>query len=138
MSYLYNRREEIVSQIKRFFKMEERHYRDGNVFLFLRENTKNYQARMKIKGKWKRFTTGVPDIKEASRIACERYDEARVLSKKNIVIDTRRFKGVAELAITEMNTELNSGYGKKSFVDYIQALNNYFIPFFKHMNVDTI
>ena len=142
---MYNKHVKRISQNsiwsfrkQKVFKMTERHYREGNVFLFLRENTKNYQARMKIKGKWKRFTTGTPDIKEASRMACERYDEARVLSKKNIVIDTRRFKGVAELAIKEMNAELNSGYGKKSYRDYIQALNNYFIPYFKNMNVDSI
>jgi integrase len=118
--------------------MEETHFREGNVVLFHRGDTKNYQARIKIKGKWKRFTTGTPDLKKAEQIACDRYDEAKVLSKKNIISDTRRFKGVAELAITEMTIELDSGYGKKSFVDYIQALNNYFIPYFKNMNVDSI
>jgi integrase len=118
--------------------MTQTHFRDGAVVLFNRDDTENFQARMKIGGKWKRFTTGTPDPKKAEKIACERYDEAKVLSKKNIAVDTRKFKAVAELAIKEMTIELESGYGKKSFRDYIQALDNYFIPYFKHMNIDCI
>ena len=37
-----------------------------------------------------------------------------------------------------METELDAGYGKKSFVDYISALENYFIPYFGNINIDTI
>jgi integrase len=119
--------------------MNETHYRDGNVVLFKRTDSKNYQARIKLdNGKWKRFGTGSEDIKEANSIACEKFDEIKVLSKRNIAIDTRRFKDVAKLAISEMEKELESGYGKKSFVDYIQALNNYFIPYFNNTHINTI
>ena len=104
--------------------MDETHYRDGNVVLFRRSDSKKYQARIKLdNGKWKRFGTGSEVIKEASSIACERFDEIKVLSKRNLAIDTRRFKDVAELAISEMQKELDSGYGKKSYLDYIQSLN---------------
>ena len=119
--------------------MDETHYRDGNVVLFRRSDSKKYQARIKLdNGKWKRFGTGSEVIKEASSIACERFDEIKVLSKRNLAIDTRRFKDVAELAISEMQKELDSGYGKKSYLDYIQSINNYFIPYFKNDNIDTI
>ena len=37
-----------------------------------------------------------------------------------------------------MQTELDSGYGKKSFVDYISALKNYFIPYFQNIHIDSI
>ena len=114
-------------------------FRDGNVILYTRDRSKYYQARIKLQNnKWKRISTGETDLKIASSIACEKYDEIKVLKKRNIAIDTRKFKGVAEIAIREMQEELDAGYGKKSFVDYIQALNNYFIPFFKNHNIDNI
>ena len=119
--------------------MKNTHYRDGNVVLFLRSDSERYQARCKLpNGKWKRFATGENNIKKASRIACDKYDELKVLSKRKIAFDTRRFSDVAKLAIREMETELDAGYGKKSFVDYISALGNYFIPYFGNINIDTI
>ena len=115
------------------------HYRDGNVVLFLRSDSEKYQARIKLEsGKWKRFGTGTKNIKEASSIACKRFDELQYKLDNNIPLDTRRFKDVSKLAISEMETELDSGYGKKSFVDYISALKNYFIPYFQNTNIDTI
>ena len=119
--------------------MKNTHYRDGNVVLFLRSDSERYQARCKLPtGKWKRFATGESNIKKASRIACDKYDELKVLSKRKIAFDTRRFSDVAKLAIREMETELDAGYGKKSFVDYISALENYFIPYFGNINIDSI
>ena len=90
------------------------HYRDGNVVLFLRSDSEKYQARIKLEsGKWKRFGTGTKNIKEASSIACKRFDELQYKLDNNIPLDTRRFKDVSKLAISEMETELDSGYGKK-------------------------
>jgi hypothetical protein len=54
-----------------------------------------------LTGKWKRFATGESNIKKASRIACDKYDELKVLSKRKIAFDTRRFSDVAKLAIRE-------------------------------------
>lgn len=114
-------------------------FREGNVVLYTRERSSFYQARLKIENnKWKRISTGESDLKKASHIACEKYDELRFQIKNKIIVDTRKFKDVAKLAITEMQAELNAGYGKKSFIDYIQALNNYFIPFFNKTHINTI
>ena len=111
--------------------MKNTRYRDGNVVLFLRSDSERHQARCKLPtGKWKRFATGESNIKKASRIACDKYDELKVLSKRKIAFDTRRFSDVAKLAIREMETELDAGYGKKSFVDYISALENYYHSLF--------
>jgi hypothetical protein len=114
-------------------------FQDGNVILYTRDRSKYYQARIKLQNnKWKRISTGETDLKIASSIACQKYDEIKVLKKRKIAIDTRKFKGVAEIAIREMQEELDAGYGKKIFIDYIQALNNYFIPYFKNHNIDNI
>ncbi|MGV7222423.1 MAG: tyrosine-type recombinase/integrase [Nitrospinales bacterium] len=114
-------------------------YRDGKVYLYRRENSRRWQARIKLKnGKWKRISTGKNDLNEAAKIACEQYDEFRVLQKRNLIFESRSFKDVAKIAIKEMQKELDSGYGKKSFVDYIQALNKYFIPYFGKTHVCNI
>ena len=119
--------------------MKEMHFREGNVVLYVRERSKRYQARIKLaNNKWKRISTGESDLEKASQIACEKYDEIKFKVKNKIALDTRRFKDVARLAISEMQTELDAGYGKKSFVDYISALKNYFIPYFQNIHLDSI
>ena len=119
--------------------MKEMHFREGNVVLYTRERSKRYQARIKLaNNKWKRISTGESDLEKASQIACEKYDEIKFKVKNKIALDTRRFKDVARLAISEMQTELDAGYGKKSFVDYISALKNYFIPYFQNIHIDSI
>jgi len=119
--------------------MKEMHLREGNVVLYVRERSKRYQARIKLaNNKWKRISTGESDLEKASQIACEKYDEIKFKVKNKIALDTRRFKDVARLAISEMQTELDAGYGKKSFVDYISALKNYFIPYFQNIHLDSI
>jgi len=119
--------------------MKEMHFREGNVVLYTRERSKRYQARIKLaNNKWKRISTGESDLEKASQIACEKYDEIKFKVKNKIALDTRRFKDVARLAISEMQTELDAGFGKKSFVDYISALKNYFIPYFQNIHIDSI
>jgi len=119
--------------------MDGPHLKDGKVRLYKREQNKKWQARIKLSnGVWKRITIGESDLDQASRIACDKYEEYRVLKKKNIIFESRRFKDVAGIAITEMQKELESGYGKKSFIDYIQALNRYFIPYFGNTYLNNI
>lgn len=43
---------------------------------------------------------------------------------------TKRFEDVANLAIKDMQRQLDAGAGRKVYKDYIQAINAYFIPFF--------
>ena len=119
--------------------MNDLSFREGNVILYRRERSKYFQARIKLQNnKWKRISTGETKKEEASAVACEIYDEIKFKEKNKISLDTRRFKDVAKLAISEMRVELNAGYGKKSFVDYISAIENYFIPYFGNHNIDTI
>ena len=74
----------------------------------------------------------------AGKNACEQYDELKFKLKHQIPVNPKRFKDVAKIAIVEMSKELDTGYGKKSYVDYISALNRYFIPYFGNTYVDNI
>ena len=120
---------------------ENTHYRDGAVVLYKRGRSKKWQARLKIdsgtKG-WKRISTGEYDLVKASEIACQKYDEVKFRIKYNLSPDSRKFEHCANLAIQEMESALESGLGKVIYLDYIGALHNYLIPFFKNKSIDTI
>ncbi len=78
--------------------MEELHYyRDENVVLYKRNRSKKWQDRIKIPNKWLRLSTKEADLKVASEIACEKYDEIRFKDRHNIPLDTRKFKSVAKI-----------------------------------------
>jgi len=115
------------------------HYRDGDVVLYKRGRSSRWQARIKMPdNKWKRISTGKNNLKDASDIAKEKYDEFRFRLKLNIPLETRRFKDVAKLAISKMEKELDSGYGKKTYLHYIGAIERYLIPFFGDKHIDLI
>jgi integrase len=119
--------------------MVQTHFRDGAVVLYKRGESNKYQARLRLAGsKWKRISTGESDLKLASQIACEKYDEIRFRVKNNLALDTRRFRDVAHLAIKELQGELEAGYGKVAYVSYIGAIKGHFIPFFDSKHIDKI
>lgn len=118
---------------------EKTHYRDGNVVLYRRGRSSRWQARFKMPdNSWKRISTGKNSIRDASEVACDKYDEMRFRLKSNLPLDTRRFEDVAKLTIEQMEMELDAGYGKKTYLHYIGAINRYLIPFFKNKQIDTI
>ncbi len=51
---------------------------------------------------------------------------------------TKKFVSVAKVTIDDLQTQLDSGYGKKTYKHYIGAIENYLIPFFGRFNIDTI
>lgn len=119
--------------------MSDLHFRDGDVVLYKRGRSSLWQARLRLpSGKWKRISTKKSVVEDAAKVACERYDEIRFLSSKNMPIESKRFTEVAKLAIKEMRSELDANYGKKSFLFYIGTIEKYLIPFFGQMNIDNI
>src|SRR5258708_3337307 len=111
---------------------------DGAVVLSQRHESAKWQARFKVENRWIRVTTKEKDIKEAKTAAEEIYLDARYRVKHELPVQTKRFKDVARLAIDRMQKALDGGQGKKVYRDYIQATNNYLIPFFGAHHVDHI
>lgn len=110
---------------------EERTCRDGNVVLFLRKHSAQWQARIRrFSGKWYDVSTGSDDFEKAKEIASKKYDEMLAHQRAGTVDLTRQFKDVARLTIKALQNERDSGIGKVVYRDYIQAINNYLIPCF--------
>jgi site-specific recombinase XerD len=118
---------------------EIHHFRDGNVVLYKRERSERWQARLKLpNNKWKRISTKRTDLLTAKDIACDKYDEFRFRVKSKLPLKTKKFRDVAQLAIKNMKKELDSGYGKKTYLHYIGAIERYLIPFFGETHIDNI
>lgn len=111
---------------------------DGDVVLTRRDGSAKWQARFKMDGRWIRCSTKEKDLNKAKEVAKDRYLDAHYRVKHGVPAQSKRFKDVAKLAIDRMQKAVDSGEGKKVFRDYIQATNNYLIPFFGNRHVDSI
>lgn len=112
---------------------------EGKATIYKRERSSRWQCRIKLKdGTWQRLSTGKAEQDEAFDKAIEFYHNARVKAQENLPQTSRRFKAVANLAITQMKTKLEHNRGKKVFKDYISALEQYFIPYFGNYSIDRI
>jgi hypothetical protein len=113
--------------------------RDGEVVLYRRGDSLKWQARFKLPDNtWHRISTKRTALTEAQRIAGEAYDKARFRHSEGLNVSTRRFRDVAKLAIEKMENASKAGKGKRTYRDYRQAIENYFIPFFGSKQIDKI
>jgi len=58
--------------------------------------------------------------------------------KHGIPAQSKRFKDVARLAVDRMKKAMAAGEGRRVYRDYVQATDNYLIPFFGQHHVDHI
>lgn len=118
---------------------EERTCRDGNVVLFLRKHSAQWQARIRrFSGKWFDVSTNTSDFEKAKQIAGNKYD-AMLRSQQTGDVDvSRQFKDVARVTIRELQNELDKGIGKVVYESYILAINKYLIPCFGSLTIHNI
>ena len=113
--------------------------RDGDVVLFKITRSKKWQARFRATtGKWVRFTTKRTSIEEATRIACDKYDEARYRERLGFAMFVKRFDEMARYCVDEMRRDLAAGVGKKVYTAYIAVIETYLVPFFGQMFLTSI
>jgi hypothetical protein len=109
---------------------------DGAIVLSRRNGSAMWQARFKLSGRWIRVTTKTKDLDEAKEVASELYMESRYRVKHGIPAQSKRLKDVARLAVDRMEKALSAGEGRSVYRDYIQAIDNYLVPFFGQHHVD--
>lgn len=105
--------------------------RDGEVVLYKRAGTTAWQCRYRLKEHgWVRRSTRTANVEIATEKACEWYDEARYRQRLGLAPEVKRFKDVALLTLQDMRRDIAAGTGKRIYVDYCRAIEQYFIPFF--------
>jgi hypothetical protein len=103
---------------------------DGAAKVYLRGNSKRWQATFQIGGHLIRISIGERDLAEAKTVAREQYLDYKFRSKHDFPDVTKQFVDVARLSIVDMQRQLDAGAGRKVSKDYMKVIENYFIPFF--------
>jgi integrase len=114
------------------------HILEGKATLFKPALTPHWHVRYKAYGKWERMTTKSEDLDQAKAKAVDIVTNAWFREKNDLPINSKRFASVAKLAINRMIDAQKAGHGKATYKTYIQALNNYLVPFLANHNIDRI
>lgn len=119
--------------------LDLKYVRDGEVVLYKKSPNRFWQCRFKLpNAKWHRCSTRQINFDYAVKTATEIYDESRFLHKYNLPLQSKRFKHVAELAIKDMEKELEAGIGKSVYHTYISSIRTHLIPYFAKKTIDKI
>jgi len=116
----------------------DRHNIDDSLYVFLQDNSKKWYARFQLFGKWYCKSTKQTDKDEAIAAARLLRMEWKIKAETGSLTKSKRFRDVANKAITSMEHELAHGGGKVSYKDYVGALNKYHIPFFDRTYITSI
>ena len=116
----------------------ERHDIQDGLYVYLQSNSKRWYCRFVLYGKWYSKATKEKELEKAKAKAHIILMEYQIKADNNLLVDSRRFKDVADKTIEFLKNELEHGGGKVSYKDYIQALNKYHIPYFDRLYITSI
>lgn len=118
--------------------LTERHNLSSDLYVYLQNNSKRWYARFVLYGKWYSKATKEVDLDKAKDRARLIYVEYKYKAENNLLVNSKRFKDVAEQTIKHLKIELDKGTGKPSYKDYIQAIQKYHIPYFDRIYITSI
>lgn len=118
----------------------QRHNIDHTLYIFMQDNSPYWYARFQLFGKWYCKSTKERVDNKDQAIARAHYImiESRIKAEQGTLTKSKRFRDVAEKAISDMKSELAHGGGKVIYKDYINALNKYHIPYFARTYITSI
>lgn len=111
---------------------------EGKVVLFKRPRSPRWQARFRIRNKWVRMSTKTDVLEDAKSAAADAYMEAKFKEKNDLPVVSRKFKSVAEAVRDRFRRDFDKGVGPVIYRDYVQAIDNWLIPYFGSHYVGTI
>ena len=112
---------------------------DGQVSVFRRPNSRNWQCRFKLPtGQWHVASTGTDVHEQARQQAISIYAAVNARVEQGLAVQSRTFDQIALQEIDAMTKKAKSGEGKQTYADYVFALNKYLIPFFGKTEVSQI
>ncbi len=112
---------------------------DGQVSIFRRPGSRNWQCRFKLpNGQWHAASTGSELLDQAKQQAIAIHSLVQARIQQGLAVQTRTFAQIANEELDAMDSKLSSGEGKKTYADYTFALKKYLIPFFGKTEVSQI
>jgi len=122
-----------------FVNPKQLHLRDGEVVLYRRRHSLQYQCRYKLAdGTWCRRSTAKASLELAAHAACELYDEARFRQRLGLAHRAQSVAHLAHLTARELRRQLDLGHGKSVYGSYLSCIERYFIPFFTHQRLESL
>jgi hypothetical protein len=119
-------------------KQIERHNISDSLYIYLQSNSKRWYCRFVLYGKWYSKATKQTDKDQAIAMAHRIFMDFEIRAETNTLVQSRRFKDVAEKTIENMQSELLHGGGKVIYKDYIGILRKYHIPYFDRTYITSI
>ena len=118
---------------------QQLHLRDGEVVLYRRRHSLQYQCRYKLAdGTWCRRSTAKASLELAAHAACELYDEARFRQRLGLAHRAQSVAHLAHLTARELRRQMDLGHGKSVYGSYLSCIERYFIPFFTHQHLESL
>lgn len=111
---------------------------NDSLYIFKQDNSERWYARFVLFNTWYCKSTKKKDRDEAIAMAHRIFLDHEIRIETNSLVRSKRFRDVAERVIEKLENELAHDGGKRTYKDYIQALNNYHIPFFDRTYVTSI
>ena len=111
----------------------------GKATLYKRSSSAYWQVRFKlVNNKWHSQSTYATDKDEAIANAERIYHTVQVKTEAGLTPLTKTFKQIAVDELANMSQAMASGVGKRTYRDYIFAINKYLIPFFGNYTIENI
>jgi integrase len=112
---------------------------EGELTLFQRPNSANWQCRFKLaNGQWRAASTATDDLDRAQTQAVAIYETVKAKVGSGLSPTSKTFKQVARDEIANMAQAMANKTGKRTYRDYMFAINKYLIPFFGKYEIGSI
>lgn len=119
-------------------KQVERHDISDELYIYLQDNSERWYARTKVAGKWHARATKQKEKEKAIGMAYRIQMEFQFMADRNLLVSSKRFRDVAEKAISAMEESLDNETAPLNYKTYIQVLRKYHIPFFDRTYITSI
>lgn len=119
-------------------KQVERHDISDELYIYLQDNSERWYARTKVAGKWHARATKQKEKEKAIGMAYRIQMEFQFMADRNLLVSSKRFRDVAEKAISAMEEALDNETAPLNYKTYIQVLRKYHIPFFDRTYITSI
>jgi integrase len=121
-------------------KQIARHDINDELYIFKQDNSERWYARFILTNhkKWLCKSTKKKDKDEAIAMAHRIFLDHQIRQENNTLVQSKRFKDVAESVIEKLEKQIEHGDGKRTYKDYIRALEKYHIPYFARTFVTSI
>jgi len=121
-------------------KQIARHDINDSLYIFKQDNSERWYARFVLTNhkKWLCKSTKKKDKDEAIAMAHRIFLDPQIRQENNTLVQSKRFKDVAESVIEKLEKQIEHGDSKRTYKDYIRALEKYHIPHFARTFVTSI